>query len=49
MEMLVRVDVVERQPGSVEGLELGRDFAAQLPPHARAQCNVEGEPHHISA
>ena len=35
--MLVRVDVVERQAGRAEGLELRVDLCAELPPHAGLQ------------
>ena len=38
MEMLVGVDVVERQPGRAKRLELRFDLGCELPPDARAEA-----------
>ena len=35
LEMPMRVDMIERQPGCAIGLELRGDFSFDLPPHGR--------------
>src|SRR5207302_11045870 len=46
MHMLVRVDMVEREPGGVEPLELGADLggepAARAGPKKKAQSGAQG-------
>src|SRR6185369_6993924 len=49
MEMLVRVDVIEREAGCAVGFELGFDLGAELPPYLSPQRDVETEPRHVGA
>ncbi len=49
MEMLVRVDVIEREAGRAKRFELRFDLGAELPPHVSPQRNVEAEPRHVDA
>ena len=45
--MLVRVDMVEREAGGAERLELGADFRRELAPHAGENENRIAGPHHV--
>ncbi len=47
--MLVRIDVVERQPGRGECRELRRDLGRKLASNGGAQRDREAEPRHVGA
>jgi hypothetical protein len=49
VEMMVGIDVVERQTGCPKGRELRLDFRRKLRSHLGAQDDVKPEPEHIRA
>ena len=49
VEVMVRVDVVERQTGRLEGTKLRLDFRRQLPAHARAQEHAHARARDVAA
>jgi hypothetical protein len=49
VEMMVGIDVVERQTGCPKGRELRLDFRRKLRSHLGAQDDVKPEPEHVRA
>jgi len=49
VEVLVRVDVIQRQPGVGERLELGADLRLELAAHGRQREEANTVPHHVVA
>jgi hypothetical protein len=47
MEVLVGIDMIEREAGRGKGRELGLDLGGKLAPHRRLQGNVKAHPRHI--
>ena len=47
VKVLMRVDVIERQSGLAEELELGCDLTPQLTTYARAQRDIASQSHHV--
>ena len=49
VKMMVRIDVIERQAGRGESIELRRDFRRELFAHFRAQEDLRAERRHVPA
>ena len=49
MEMVVRIDVIERETGGAIGRELGLDLGADLPTHRAPEEDVDPGPYHVRA
>ena len=49
VEVLMGVDVIERQSGRGKGVELRLDLRRELPPHRAVRDDIETEPRHIRA
>ena len=49
MEVMVRIDMVERQTGRLEGFELCLDFRGELPARAGSDEDVDARPHQIAS
>ena len=49
VKMMVRIDVIERQAGRGESIELRRDFRRELFAHFRAQEDLRAERRHVTA
>ena len=49
MEVLVRIDVIEPEPGRAKRYELRLDLGPKLPPHIAPQRDVDAEPRHVGA
>lgn len=47
VKVLMCIDVIERQSGLAEELELRLDLSPQLTTYARAQRDIASQPHHI--
>ena len=47
MKMLMSVDVIEREAGRAEGLELGADLGQHLPAHMGQKKHRRAGPRHV--